>query len=316
MVAFSIILLLFVVLSVLLYQKVVQTNEIKTDLAGQRLVNSLAEAINNVYLAGDGFSQIISLPGEIAQKEYEVRFFAEEPTVFLSTEKQSWSAPLFTPEVNFTLGMECIVSYAKNLTIDSVTEVKVINQDERIYLIVDIECEGYCVDGFCCDTFCNGVCQSCDYPGYEGTCYTFLAGTDPEDECEESLCGSGFCKGGVPECDYTPAGQHGNCPPCQRCDETHQCVTAPNCQNCYGCTGTCYYCRSGQCKECSWSYHQTINNAQIRIPGVVIWCSPGQHGEYAYGDSSVPNVCSQPFYGGYMLGGGTVKKYRCTCVDV
>ncbi|HZO14170.1 MAG TPA: hypothetical protein VFB62_12950 [Polyangiaceae bacterium] len=57
---------------------------------------------------------------------------------------------------------------------------------------------GNCADGVCCESACDGVCESCNLAGREGTCAADAEGTDPADECVgEAACdGSGACRYG------------------------------------------------------------------------------------------------------------------------
>ncbi len=60
----------------------------------------------------------------------------------------------------------------------------------------DDECTtGFCVDGYCCDTACDGLCESCDMDGLQGTCSFHTNNTDPENSCLtcEVCNGSGAC---------------------------------------------------------------------------------------------------------------------------
>lgn len=134
LVSFGVILLLFTLFSVIVYQKFVETNEIKIDLKGQRVSNSLAQAINEVYLAGEGASMDFTFPDKIVLSEYEVRFFDGEPTVFLSTERQSWSSPLLTPYINCTLSQCSYSAGVTKLKINATLTINLVRREEKIYL--------------------------------------------------------------------------------------------------------------------------------------------------------------------------------------
>ncbi|AKT40014.1 kelch repeat-containing protein [Chondromyces crocatus] len=57
------------------------------------------------------------------------------------------------------------------------------------------DCEsGFCADGVCCSSACDGVCQSCNAPGNEGTCLPTPAGV--QDTCApgEVCNGAGSCR--------------------------------------------------------------------------------------------------------------------------
>ncbi len=134
LVAFAIVVVIFLVFAVAMYQKSIQANEIKADMMGQRVANSIAEAINSVYIAGEGFSQTITLPEKISLSSYEVKFYRDEPTVFLFTETQSWSAPLVMPYVNCTMSICEFSDNTATMHINSTLNVKVSYIEDKIYL--------------------------------------------------------------------------------------------------------------------------------------------------------------------------------------
>jgi uncharacterized protein (UPF0333 family) len=131
---FSVMILIVIILSIFLYQKVLQGNAIKEYMEGQRISNKIASAIDDVYIAGDGFSKIINLPARISLEDYQVKFYAHEPTVFIYTERQSWSSPLATPEINCTIEEKC--SYSEGVItmyINESTNVRLVNKEGKIY---------------------------------------------------------------------------------------------------------------------------------------------------------------------------------------
>ena len=58
--------------------------------------------------------------------------------------------------------------------------------------VTDAKCgaagTGTCIGELCCDMACNGTCASCTQEGLEGTCTSYDAGTDPEEECGDFQC--------------------------------------------------------------------------------------------------------------------------------
>lgn len=137
LVVFSIILIIFIITSFFLYQKVTQANEIKVNIAGKKISNSIAESINEVFIVGEGFSKILELPEKIFFDNYLVKFYSQEPSVFVFTERLSWSSPLSTPEINCTMS---ICSYSNGVTtinvvdLTSTLKIRIVNKDEKIYL--------------------------------------------------------------------------------------------------------------------------------------------------------------------------------------
>lgn len=80
---------------------------------------------------------------------------------------------------------------------------------------------GFCVDGVCCNEACGGACKACNQTGRIGTCSSFVAGTDPENECGK---GEGLCKAtcdGVNGCAFPQ--QQVVCANCLRCDGFGSC---------------------------------------------------------------------------------------------
>ncbi len=63
------------------------------------------------------------------------------------------------------------------------------------------ECKsGQCVDGVCCGSACNGLCQSCNIVGSQGTCSNSYVG-DLDEACMDPMAcdGKGGCKKGIGE---------------------------------------------------------------------------------------------------------------------
>ena len=76
------------------------------------------------------------------------------------------------------------------------------------------ECQSdQCVDGVCCENACDGTCSSCAVAGQLGSCTTYAASTDPDDECPtcQTCNGAGACanvsdgQDPLNECAQTPA---------------------------------------------------------------------------------------------------------------
>ena len=154
-------------------------------------------------------------------------------------------------------------------------------------------CSGNCVDGVCCDSACGGTCQSCDYTGQVGTCYTHSEGTDPDNECFASSysCDGtcrrrrrpGTCDGESAACENEDwnysncasgtACSGGVCGSATYCDTTDHCVgdirysgkTCDGDNNCdenktiLGCCADSY-CSSCGSGDCSGNYECTSYN--------------------------------------------------------
>ncbi len=54
---------------------------------------------------------------------------------------------------------------------------------------------GYIVDGVCCNSACDGMCESCNLGGSEGTCAAHASGTDPDTECTLGIACDSACDG-------------------------------------------------------------------------------------------------------------------------
>lgn len=148
-----------------------------------------------------------------------------------------------------------------------------------------VECtSGNCVDGYCCNGPCGGVCEACNVSGALGTCTSYTAGSDPDDECPaQSPCGlNGHCNGNS-ACAYWPVGtlcDGASCVghiyyPADTCSGPNNCPDSGsvNCTpyvcNASGCLTSCathsdcapnHYCLGGDC----WPEKptgQTCNNA-------------------------------------------------------
>ncbi|MCF7907099.1 DUF5057 domain-containing protein [Patescibacteria group bacterium] len=151
---------------------------------------------------------------------------------------------------------------------------------------LDVECSsGYCSpDGVCCNTACQGLCQSCNQSGQEGTCLLVPSGEDPGDVCSDTApCLTGNCDG-LGACELESSGT--SCGDCQYCSVNGQCLPVPfgedynnqcsedssNCEAGY-CDGygSCTYYPAGficgDCRYCSSAYPPDCNV----VPGGTNW---------------------------------------------
>ncbi len=103
--------------------------------------------------------------------------------------------------------------------------------------------ETYCVDGVCCDSLCSGVCQSCNYPGHEETCYTYPAGTDPYNECSPVTCTDYIYDWDGNDClKYASSSLNGMCDGAGACaDFSESCISGEASASCgsEGCKKAC-----------------------------------------------------------------------------
>ena len=127
------IMLLFIIMGFFIYQKYVTSTYIKLNIAGQQLTNSIADSINEISAVGDGYYQYITLPASIYGESYTVRFYKNEPTIFVYTDVMSWSAPLVTSNIGCGRRGICLTKYNDTnkeiyMHITNRTEVKLVNR--------------------------------------------------------------------------------------------------------------------------------------------------------------------------------------------
>jgi len=114
-----------------------------------------------------------------------------------------------------------------------------------------------CADGVCCNTTCSGTCESCNVPGFVGTCSGYAAQTDPAGECNPDcrVCdGTGGAGGGgctVATNDTNPEGDcSGTTPACCGGGCTDLDNDVSNCGACgIVCGGTTPGCCGGGCLD-------------------------------------------------------------------
>ncbi|MFH0861365.1 MAG: hypothetical protein V1921_09205 [Candidatus Altiarchaeota archaeon] len=100
--------LVLLVMSIIIYQKSIESFRFRIDLGGTRITNQIADNINQIGNVGIGYSQCFTLPAYITDREYRVRFYTGEATVFVEVGDPAewiWSAPLFTSEVECTMDL-------------------------------------------------------------------------------------------------------------------------------------------------------------------------------------------------------------------
>lgn len=111
---------------------------------------------------------------------------------------------------------------------------------------------GLCTDGVCCDKPCDGLCESCDQPGYEGTCRPIPAGTDPLDECSSQMVCDGLGQCTMPGATSANGatcliGMEASCLS-GYCADGVCCVTECSGQKCLACSNALTGFPDGDCK--------------------------------------------------------------------
>jgi len=104
---------------------------------------------------------------------------------------------------------------------------------------------GICADGVCCQMLCGG-CNTCNQPGFEGTCKPATDGTDPHGTCAGSAAS---CKGvcdGVGRCRWPSASF--SCGDA-RCDLTGMLLVQPTCNKRGECVDKARSCGAYRCNS-------------------------------------------------------------------
>lgn len=133
LISVSLILIIFMVMSLVIYQKYVAVTDIKVDIAGRHTANTIAENINEVSSVGHGYSQFFTLPAGIYGYSYITEFYKNEPTVFVKSE-MTWSAPLFTANITCLMNICETSGDITRINVNSTKRVRVSNHDGIIYL--------------------------------------------------------------------------------------------------------------------------------------------------------------------------------------
>jgi len=134
LVTMSLILMIFSVIGFVIFQKFTSTTYMKFDIEGQDIANSIAEGINWMAIAGDGYYLHLTLPGDIQGMPYTVSFYANESVLELSALDMSWASPLSTPYVNCSLSICSFDGQKTTMNVNESMRIKIENNDEVIYL--------------------------------------------------------------------------------------------------------------------------------------------------------------------------------------
>jgi len=113
LVVLSIVVVILAMMGFFVYQKYVRGSELKIFVQGNRVINTVADNINEINAVGSGFSQYFTLPESLyGSREYTIHFFENESLAylkggsFLRGIELHWSAPISTVEVE-CLRSEC-----------------------------------------------------------------------------------------------------------------------------------------------------------------------------------------------------------------
>lgn len=108
MIILGVALLLLTAMTIVIYQKYVQSSEFKMQAEGRRIINRIADSVNEIVSVGPGYHKCLTLQGGIyGGRYYSVYFYEDEPTVFLETEDMIWSAPLNSMNVSCSISPPC-----------------------------------------------------------------------------------------------------------------------------------------------------------------------------------------------------------------
>ncbi|MFH1788985.1 MAG: hypothetical protein ABH834_06365 [Candidatus Altiarchaeota archaeon] len=108
MIVLGIVLVIFIIMGVIIQQKIVSSAEFKMEAQGRRVLYMVAENINEIASVGDGYHKCMTLPGEIyGGRSYRLLFYPDESTAFLETEDYIWSVPIATMNVSCNIAIPC-----------------------------------------------------------------------------------------------------------------------------------------------------------------------------------------------------------------
>lgn len=106
----SLVLLFLVAMGIILYQKYTEWADLRTYLAERTVVNTVADSINQVVIAGDGYWQTFTISSGYPGVVFNVTFKPNEPTVFISMQGMTMHAPLLTSNIS------CGTNYSSCIT--------------------------------------------------------------------------------------------------------------------------------------------------------------------------------------------------------
>ena len=134
LVTMSLILMIFSIISFVIFQKFNSTTYMKFDIEGQDTANSIADGINRMAIAGDGYYLYFTLPGDIQDMPYTVSFYVNESVLELNALDMAWASALSTTHVNCTMSICSSDDQKTVMNVNETRKIKIENDDEVIYL--------------------------------------------------------------------------------------------------------------------------------------------------------------------------------------
>lgn len=130
----SLVLLFLVVMGVILYQKYTEWADLRTHLSGRSAANTMAESINQVVIAGDGYWQTLTVRSRYVGDEFNITFKRNEPAVFIDMHDMTMHAPLLTANVSCCLSICTFDGERTILPVNTTLSTRVINRHNQIYI--------------------------------------------------------------------------------------------------------------------------------------------------------------------------------------
>jgi len=107
-VVLGLVLIVFIVMGIIIQQKIIKSSEFKAHTHSKRIIHSVAKNINEMVTVGSGYHKCFTLPGEIyGSRGYNLSFFTDNPMVFLETEDLTLSVPISAPNVSCEINPPC-----------------------------------------------------------------------------------------------------------------------------------------------------------------------------------------------------------------
>ncbi len=133
LISISLVLIIFMIMGIVIYQKYVGVTDTKIDIAGRHTADTIAENINEISSVGNGYSQFFTLPGEIYGDSYTVEFYKNEPAVFVKS-GMTWSSPLFTTNITCLMSICETSGDITRINLNSTKKVRISNHEGVVYL--------------------------------------------------------------------------------------------------------------------------------------------------------------------------------------
>lgn len=141
----GVIIAIFAVLSYLVYEMYVKSNDLKVYIFGTRLANHISDEVNTVNAVGDGHSSYFDVPGTLyGSREYTISFYRNESSVFIEGSSftvganLTYSSPMSTSQVHCLLP-ECndVCNKSENeecLEVNGTRRIRVVKYAGKVYL--------------------------------------------------------------------------------------------------------------------------------------------------------------------------------------